>query len=74
MKHHGEDLNLPAQINNTVFPSIQGRRIGLHKLSGDGSCDRYDTVCQKLALLLLHLDILAVGQNTQLKDEGDAHL
>ena len=67
-------LNSPAQSNNTVFPSSQGRRIGLHKLSGDRSCDRNDTVSQKLALLPLHLDFLDLDQDTQLKHGlMDAH-
>ena len=67
---HWQDLNAPAQGSNTVFASSQGRRIGVHKLNGDGSCDRYDTVCQKLALLLLYLDLLDGGQNTQFERGG----
>ena len=66
-KFHGQDLNAPAQSSNTVFAPSQGRRIGLHKLSDDGSCDCHDTVCQKLTLRLPHLDLLDAGQNTQLE-------
>jgi len=73
MEFHGQELNSPTQSNDTVFPSSQGRRIGLHKLSGDRSCDRYNAICQKLALLPLHFDFLDVGQNTRL-EYGGTHI
>lgn len=49
---------VPTKSHNATFKLGQRRFIGLHEFSRNGGRNRHNTINQKLAFLLLRLDVL----------------